>query len=80
MKKIFLAIISLTLISFNTCDDNPVNGDNVKPGRRDYSWRVDTIDSPNNSFSCIWGSSPTDVWVGGKGGVTSYDRLWHFNT
>jgi hypothetical protein len=63
MKKIFLAIITLTLISFNTCDDNPVNGDNVIPGRRDYTWTVDTLAGLNSPRYRMWGSSPSDVWA-----------------
>ena len=50
MKKIFFVLISLLLLSFNTCDDNPVNGDDVKPGRRDYVWELDSLQkiSPND--------------------------------
>jgi len=63
MKKIFLAFILLTLLSFNTCDENPVNGDNIKPGRRDYVWTVDTIPVANSVMKDMWGSSPSDVWA-----------------
>jgi hypothetical protein len=63
MKKIFLAFILITLISFNTCDDNPVNSNNVKPGRRDYVWTVDTLDGLNSPRYRMWGSSPSDVWA-----------------
>jgi len=68
MKKIFFAFILLTLLFFNTCDDNPVNGDDLKPGRRDYTWTVDTLFLPFNFFTDITGSSPTDVWACGPGG------------
>ncbi len=63
MKKICLAVISLTLLSLSTCDENPVNGDNVKPGRRDYTWTVDTLDGLNSPRFRMWGSSPSDVWA-----------------
>jgi hypothetical protein len=63
MKKILLAFYLLTLISFNTCDDNPVNVDDVKPGRRDYTWTVDTLDGLNSPRYRMWGSSPSDVWT-----------------
>ena len=78
MKKILLAIITLTLLSLNTCDENPVNGDNVKPGRRDYVWTVDTIPVANSVMKDMWGSSPTDIWICGDG----FDRrqsLWHYD-
>jgi hypothetical protein len=63
MKKIFLAIILLMIISFNACDENPINGDNVKPGRRDYTWTVDTLDGLNSPRFRMWGSSPSDIWA-----------------
>ncbi len=79
VNALILVLIGLLLTSF-CCKEEPVSPiDNLTPGRRDYTWRVDTIDSPNNRFSCIWGSTSNDVWVGGKGGITSYDRLWHFD-
>ena len=76
-KHIILASIFL-LTSFN-CNTTEPPVDNLQPGRRDYVWSVDTLNSPNNSLHSIWGSSPSDVWVGGPGGVTNYDRLWHFD-
>jgi hypothetical protein len=63
MKKIFFTFISLMMLSFNTCDDNPVNGDDTKPGRRDYTWTVDTLDGVNSPRFRLWGSSPSDVWA-----------------
>jgi hypothetical protein len=78
MKKIFLAFILLTLISFNTCDENPVNGDNVKPGRRDYTWTIDTLFMPFNFFTDITGSSPSDLWACGPGGDLD-KTFYHYN-
>ena len=62
MMKTFLAF-SLTVISlliFNSCDTAEPIADEITPGRRDYTWTVDTLDHP---VSKIGGSSPTDVWV-----------------
>ena len=78
MKKLFFAFNLLTLLSFNTCDDNPVNGDNVKPGRRDYTWTVDTVKVPFNYLSRISGSSPQDLWAVGPGGGLD-ETIWHFD-
>jgi len=66
--KLFWSLLSITFLVLNTCDDNPINGDNVKPGRRDYTWTVDTLFMPFNSFTDITGTSPTDVWACGPGG------------
>lgn len=79
MKKICLAVISLTLLSLNTCDENPVNGDNIKPGRRDYIWIMDTLNTYANRIQSIWGSSPDNVWACGPGGLSNTERLWHFD-
>ncbi len=82
MKKmkyntILASIFLLTAFNCNTTDPTD-NNDNIQPGRRDYVWILDTLNSPNNSLHSIWGSSRTDIWVGGPGGITNYDRLWHF--
>ena len=79
MKKIFFVLISLLLLSFNTCDDNPVNGDDVKPGRRDYVWELDSLQkiSPND-YSELWGTSMDNLWLA----TDSYDldkNLLHFD-
>lgn len=79
MKKIFLAFVSLTLISFNTCDDNPVNGDNVKPGRRDYTWTIDTLMTPTYTLvRRMLGSGPHDVWAI-LSGADLDKTIWHYD-
>jgi len=78
MKKIFFTFISLMMLSFNTCDENPVNGDDVKPGRRDYTWTVDTIPVLNASMRDIWGSSPTDIWICGDAD-NRRETVWHYD-
>jgi hypothetical protein len=79
MKKIFLAIISLTLISFNTCDDNPVNGDDLKPGRRDYVWTADTLWTADFfGIHDVWGSSPNSIWMVAAG-TSAKDCLWYYD-
>lgn len=64
MKKIILLLGTTIIIALSTCSDNPVNNDdNVRPGRRDYTWTVDTLDGLNSPRYRMWGSSPTDVWA-----------------
>ncbi len=47
------------------------------PGRRDYTWTVDTLaNEPGGFIYDIWGPSPDDIWAGSPSGV---HRLWHFN-
>lgn len=55
--------------------------DDIKPGRRDYVWTVDTLPVPAGDLftpTRIWGSSPTDVWIIGFGSP-SWNLLWHYD-
>jgi hypothetical protein len=69
--------VSTALLLLNNCDSTePV--DELKPGRRDYTWTLDTIPVANSVMKDMWGSSPTDIWICGDG----FDRrqsLWHYD-
>mgnify|MGYP001268984524 CR=1 FL=1 len=74
--KVFLLLCLpiLTQLSCNTTEPT----DELKPGRRDYTWTVDTIPVANSVMKDMWGSSPTDIWICGDG----FDRrqsLWHYD-
>ncbi len=77
-KIIFTLLITAALVTFNSCRHNPVSPSQPQPGRRDYTWTVDTLYSPVNDLQSIWGSSPSNVWTTGPGG-TMKDRLFHFD-
>lgn len=77
MKTKILILLAF-LIILNTCKDGITNPPEPEPGRRDYVWKVDTLDMPMNLISSVWGSSPNDVWVVGAGG-DSENRLLHFD-
>ena len=80
MRALFFFLILILLLLHNTCTENPINGeDNIPPGRRDYVWTVDTLETYANRIQSIWGSSPEDVWACGPGGLTNIERLWHFD-
>lgn len=54
------------LLLLNYCDSTePV--DDIKPGRRDYFWTVDTLANiaPSNSYTELWGYDPQHVWIAG---------------
>lgn len=65
-------ILFLTITLAQSCDTTEPPDDDLKPGRRDYTWEVDTLDiyAP---ISKIWGSSPNDVWF------ISQEGFWHFD-
>jgi hypothetical protein len=78
MKFLILVFfVSTALLLLNNCDSTePV--DDLKPGRRDYVWTVDTIPVANAVMKDMWGSSPTDIWICGD----ADDRrqsLWHYD-
>lgn len=81
MKKIMYILISLIFISqaFSCLNDSvsPIT-EEIRPGRRDYEWSVDTVKSTMLSLINIWGNNPSDVWVVGNYG--DFDkRMWHYD-
>ena len=74
-----LALLIPILLTLAGCDllrQDPPDAP-LEPGRRDYVWKVDTLNSPPGGFvHDIWGSSPDNVWAVLGGGVNS---LWHFD-
>ncbi len=81
MKKHKIIIITIfvlvTTIAFTSCEKG-TEPEIIKPGRRDYTWSVDTIKIFNTYLEKMWGSSPTDVWVVGAG--TVHDKqIWHYD-
>lgn len=71
-------IISITLV-FISCDttEPPLNYD-IKPGRRDYTWNVDTLSAPEYTLvRRMWGSGPNDVWA--ILGADLDKTIWHYD-
>lgn len=71
-------LILFFLYGFNSCNTTEPPVDNVQPGSRDYTWTVDTLFLPFNSFTDITGTSSTDVWVCGPGGDLD-KTFYHFD-
>ena len=81
MKKIILYIVFTSLILYTaiSCNKNSViPPEDDQPGRRDYTWTVDTLDMQMNWITGIWGSSPENVWATGDGGDFN-QRLYHYD-
>lgn len=77
-KTIIIAILLLaTTIAFTSCE-KATEPEIIKPGRRDYTWTVDTLQIFAKELTKMWGSSPTDVWAVGAGG-DGRDDLWHYD-
>ena len=77
-RKVII-LSSLLVFLLISCKHNPFEVSAPSPpGKRNYVWTLDTLQSPFNNFSGLWGSSPNDVWTVGQGGDDN-DRLWHFD-
>lgn len=77
--KLIILLITLTTLSFISCNSNPIDAEeNLPPGRRDYVWTVDTLNIPFTRLQRIWGSSPEDVWAIGPGGASD-KTIYHFD-
>ena len=49
----------------------------LPPGRRDYTWSVDTVaDKAGGIIMGLWGANPKDVWVVTEGGLHT---VYHYN-
>ncbi|MDT3695718.1 MAG: hypothetical protein ROY99_04945 [Ignavibacterium sp.] len=76
--SLFLIALFVLTISCNTTEPT----EELKPGRRDYVWSVDSVDYdtlPGRiELYSIWGSSPTDVWGAGFSEDVR-NCLWHYD-
>lgn len=76
-KMKLLIITAVIISSYFSCNTVEPPEDDTKAGRRDYAWTVDTLDTPNNVYYRIWGSSPSDVWIVSS---SNWDKsIAHFN-
>lgn len=69
-------LIILLLLPITCCNSIEPPIDDVKPGRRDYSWMVDTVNY-GEYIGQIWASSPTDIWAVGSGDYRY--NIWHYD-
>ena len=79
MKRNSLLVVVLPvmlLIIFYAGCKSPTGPVELQPGRRDYTWTVDTLNVPYRVLEDIWGSSPTDLWCVGPG---NDNPIYHFN-
>lgn len=74
---LFILIFIFILISIQ-CDTTEPPDDTIQPGRRDYTWTVDTLNIPFTDLTQIWGNSPNDLWAIGPGGDLD-KTIYHFD-
>lgn len=77
LKLYSILLIIALIFLLKACDDGPTDPE-VEPGRRDYTWSIDTLVIPFTFLHGIWGSSPTDIWSIGPGGDLD-KTIFHFD-
>ncbi|PIW70579.1 MAG: hypothetical protein COW08_01100 [Ignavibacteriales bacterium CG12_big_fil_rev_8_21_14_0_65_30_8] len=78
ITKILIAVLAFPLLVIYFSCQSPAGPEDLTPGRRDYSWTVDTLNYPFNTIYRIWGSSPIDVWSISSGGFLD-KTIFHFD-
>jgi hypothetical protein len=76
--KIFSIVIAASF--FTTCNTTEPPDNEIKPGRRDYIWTVDTL-KPAEGRSLpysMWGGNANDVWAVGLAYLNAY-CIWHYD-
>jgi hypothetical protein len=79
--KIIYLLLTTVILQLNfSCDSVEPPIDDLKPGRRDYVWTVDTLQVPEGvSYpSSMWGANENNVWAIGYGYLNAY-QIWHYN-
>ena len=81
IQYLVLLLILFLSLNLNLSCEKGTEPEQLKPGRRDYTWTVDTlnINLPNYlTYRFFEGNSPNDLWLGTLD--ASYDAsLWHYN-
>lgn len=77
------ALLSLILFLLTTafsCNDDVVVPPELQPGRRDYTWTVDTLKPAEGRSlpSRMWGVNANDIWAVGLSYLNAY-CIWHFD-
>jgi hypothetical protein len=75
-------IIQFSLLNFHCKKPTPPEVDDTpKPGKRDYTWTIDTLAYPGSFQTLmrdIWASSPTNVYVVGHNDQ-NMGHMFHYN-
>ncbi|MBM4172720.1 MAG: hypothetical protein FJ214_12685, partial [Ignavibacteria bacterium] len=77
MIKSFLRFIVISVLIITNSCNSPTEPEPL-PGRRDYVWKVDTLQIPFTSLIRIWGSGPDNIWAIGPGGDLG-KTIYHYD-
>lgn len=75
--RLFLLLVPIVIYSCKTTSTTEPTEEQI-PGRRDYTWTVDTLETLYSHLYSAWGLSPDDIWAVGHGmGIENF--LWHYD-
>ena len=63
----YFCLFTFAVLVLASCTPTEPPVEKIKPGRRDYTWTVDTLNYPYTTYYRMWGSSPMDVWITSSG-------------
>ncbi len=82
-RLLTILFIVLVMGGFACRNDSISPPDGIPPGKRDYTWSIDSVDYENLpsiiQLESIWGSSSVDVWGAAGDAPDVRDCLWHYN-
>jgi len=79
--KFLIILVILLLLQSCKSPTGPKIGNNPPgPGRRDYTWTVDTLEAIEGYMSLyyLWGAAANDLWAVGSA-YRNADCIWHYN-
>ncbi len=80
IMKILLLLACVAMLQ--TCKEKPVdNNDDDKPGRRDYTWTIDTLSYPGSlqtTMRDMYAVNENNIYVVGHNEV-GYGKMYHYN-
>lgn len=80
MKRAIACLLTVSLcLLLKACDTTEPPVDDPQPGRRDYNWTIDTLNTPAYTLvRRMWGSGPNDVWAI-LSGADLDETIWHYD-
>lgn len=79
ISNLVFFFVLLFLIGFFFSCNNSIEPEELKPGRRDYTWTVDTVKTEFTRLMKMWGTSPSNIWAIGHGASGYDETIWHYD-
>ena len=78
-QKLSTSLLLISLFGYLSCNTTEPPVDNIKPGRRNYVWKADTLWTDDFfGIHDFWGDLPNSIWITAVG-TSAKDCLWHYD-